>query len=98
MAGQLAIVVYRSLVGEFRSKTLDVQVRWFAGSDPEEVRQLIEAEPLHAYRNPEDQLVTWELAEIMTIEPFSTHESGEEVVGFIASTEELSELAGSNEG
>lgn len=93
MAGQLAIVAYRSLVGGVLSDSMDFQVRWFADEDAEEVRRLIQAEPLLDYLNSDGQLVTWELARIFAIEPFSPHQSGEEIVGFIASTQELSELA-----
>jgi hypothetical protein len=93
MAGHLAIVAYRCLVGGVPTATLDVQVRWFADDDPQHVRRLIEADRLSSYSNSEGDVVCWELAQIFGIEPFSPKQSGEEIVGFIASTEEWSELA-----
>ena len=93
MAGHLAIVAYRCLVGGVPSATLDVQVRWFADDDPQHVRRLIEADPFSRYSNSDGDVVCWELAQIFGIEPFAPKESGEEIVGFIASTEELADLA-----
>ena len=92
MAGKLAIVAYRCLVGGIRSDTLDFQVRWFDVEDAEQTRRLIQAEPFLAYKNSDDDLVTWELAQIFAIEPFSPQASGEEVIGFIASIDELTDL------
>ncbi|TWT61329.1 hypothetical protein [Rubinisphaera italica] len=43
--------------------------------------------------NDNGETVSWELAEVFAIEPFVPKISGEEIVGFIASTEELSDLA-----
>lgn len=93
MAGHLAIVAYRALVGGLPSGKVDIQVRWFSGGDPGGIRRLIESEPASSYRNPDDEVVYWELSDILAIEPFEPSESGEEVVGFIASSEELSGLA-----
>ncbi len=93
MAGQLAIVAYRSLVDGLGSGSVDIQVQWHVGDDPEEARRTIEATPISTYSNPYGQMVSWELVQIFAIEPFEPRGSGEEVVGFIASTEELSELA-----
>lgn len=93
MAGQLAIVAYRCLVAGLSSDSLDFQVRWFAHEDAEEIRRHIQGEPLRSYLNSDGEVVSWELVEIFAIEPFAPRESGEEVVGFIASTQELSDLA-----
>jgi hypothetical protein len=93
MAGQLAIVAFRALVGGLPSGTVDIQVRWFAEKDAERVRRFIESEPASSYLNSDDEVVYWELSSVLAIEPFDPRESGEEIVGFIASAEELSGLA-----
>lgn len=93
MAGHLGIIAYRALVGGLPTGKLDIQVRWFAEDDAERIRLLIESEPLLSYQNPDDEVVSWELSGVLAIEPFEPKNSGEEVVGFIASVEELSDLA-----
>lgn len=75
------------------SGTLDIQVRWFSATDDEEVRRLITDDPIHSYKNSDEETVTWELVQIFAIEPFEPRDSGDEVVGFIAETSELTELA-----
>lgn len=89
----LAIVAYRCLVAGVSKKKLDVQVRWFDVESEAAVRRLIEDDPIHGYKNSDDENVCWELAEIFEIEPFAPQLSGEEVIGFIASSDELAELA-----
>jgi hypothetical protein len=93
MSGHLAIVAYRALVAGIPSNSVDFQVQWFAENDAAEVRRIIEAKPFHCYSNSSDEEVCWELVEVFAIEPFNPSESGEEIVGFIASTDELSDLA-----
>lgn len=93
MAGHLVIVAYRSLVGGVPTGMVDFQVRWFADDDAERIRRLIESEPVESYRNSDQEVVSWELSSILAIEPFEPRESGEEVVGFIASAEKLPGLA-----
>ena len=93
MAGHLAIVAYRGIVGGLPSGSVDFQVRWFADADAEQARRRIEAEHFSAYLNSDGEQVCWELVQIFAIEQFSPLASGEEIVGFIAFTEELSELA-----
>ena len=96
MAGQLAIVAYRALVGGLPSGKVDIQVRWFADQDTERVRQFIEAEPASSYLNSDDEVVCWEFSNVLAIEPFdprASREAGEEIIGFIASAEELAGLA-----
>ena len=96
MVGQLAIVAYRALVGGLTSGEVDIQVRWFAGQDAEHVRLFIESEPASSYLNSDNEVVYWEFSEVLAIEPFDPkefRESGEEIIGFIASAEELAGLA-----
>lgn len=94
MTGSLAIVAYRGSVEGVRTGSLDVQVRWFDSTDHEDIRKQIEAEPFSTYSNPYGETVTWELVQIMAIDPFAPRASGEEVVGFIASKRELRQLLG----
>jgi hypothetical protein len=93
MAHYLAIVAYRCLVSGVPSGTLDVQVQWYDAENEATIRQLIEANPIHSYKNGDDETVSWELAEVFAIEPFAPTTSGDEVIGFIAETSELSDLA-----
>lgn len=96
MIGHLAIVAYRSLVAGLASSTVDLQVRWFAVEDEDEVRRIIEAEPASGYLNPNGETVLREFSGILAIEKFDPGKAldhGEEMIGFIASTEELTDLA-----
>jgi len=92
VAGHLAIIGYRSLVGGVPSGSLDIQVRWYAHPDPEQVRHQVRTEPLQRYQNPGGDEVCWELVEIFAIEPFAPSESGGELIGFIANVDELRSL------
>jgi len=93
MGGLLAIAAYRSLVGGSPSGGVDIQVRWIDSTNADEVRARLIAEPFMRYSNPAEEQVCWELVEVLAIEPFEPKESGEEVIGFIASAEELRRLA-----
>ena len=92
MAGALAIIAYRGLIAGESCGSVDISVRWFVETDEERIRQLVESESSHSYRNSEGELISWELVEILAIEEISSTESGEEVVGFIASADELAAL------
>jgi hypothetical protein len=89
MAALLAIVAYRGSVAGVRTNSLDLQVRWFDTTDQNFIRQQIAAEPFSSYTNSDGETVTWELVQIMAIDTFNPHTSGEEVVGFIASKREM---------
>ncbi|WP_339747835.1 hypothetical protein [uncultured Rubinisphaera sp.] len=92
MSQFIAIVAYRCLINGISNKSLDIQVQWFNVTNIDEVRQQIWQAPICCYKNDDDETVSWELAEVFAIEPFVPEISGEEIVGFIASTEELSDL------
>jgi|GEM_PF-6687687 len=89
----LAIVAYRCIVGDKAHDSLDVQVQWFDVENAAVIRELINAVPIQSYKNSDDELVSWELTSILEIEPFTPQRSGDEVIGFIASTQELNDLA-----
>jgi hypothetical protein len=93
MPAHLAIVAYRALVEGRPTGKVDIQVRWFDDDDPAAIRRRIESESFMSYLNPDDEVVCWELSDVISIEPFEPRESGEEVVGFITSAEDFSELA-----
>ena len=92
MTQYLAIVAYRCLVAGLPTDTLDIQVQWHEARDEASVRASIAADPIHSYKNSDGDTVSWELAEVMVVEPFAPKNSGEEVVGFIATTGELADL------
>ncbi|MDX1947024.1 MAG: hypothetical protein SFU86_16600 [Pirellulaceae bacterium] len=89
MSGHLAIAAYRGLINGEPSGSLDLQVRWFADEDAALVRAAIQSESAQVYFNNAGEEVRWELADILAIEPFDSHQSGDEVVGFITSLAEL---------
>jgi hypothetical protein len=93
MPQYLAIVAYRSLVAGVPTKKLDFQVRWFNEENEAVVRQLIGDDPIHTYENANGETVSWELAEVFEVETFDPQRSGDEVIGFIASTRALRNLA-----
>lgn len=93
MAQFLAIVAYRCLVAGVSRQSLDVKVQWFDAPDADAVCRLIQADPISSYKNSDDNTVSWELVQIFSVEPFAPTQSGDEVVGFIASIKELADLA-----
>jgi hypothetical protein len=90
----LAIVAYRCFVSGEPFDSVDIQVRWFEASDEAAVQKMLDDEqPDPAYFDEDGATVTWELAQIFSIDEFGTPESGEEIAGFIASAAELAALA-----
>ena len=92
MKSYLAIVAYRCLVAGVSKQKLDIQVMWFNAGDKDAVRDEIRASPLQSYLNSDGDTVTWELVEIFAVDEFAPNASGEEVIGFIASIDELADL------
>lgn len=93
MRQYLAIVAYRCFVAGSMKGSLDLQVRWFEAADEASVRASIADDPIHAYKNSDDETVSWELSQVIAVEPFAPNASGDEVIGFITSARELSRLA-----
>jgi hypothetical protein len=93
LAQHLSISAYRCFVAGVATGSLDIQVRWFEATEIAAVHAMLASDPIHCYENSAGETVTWELVAIFEIEPFTPRESGEEVVGFIASTRELTKLA-----
>lgn len=89
--GHLAIVSYRALIDGVESSKLDFRVLWFESSDPDEIRELIMCKPLERYLNGDGQEVCWELIEVLAVEAFDPADSGDEVIGFVTSTDALPE-------
>lgn len=89
MSRWLAIVAYRCEVAGVPSDSLDLQVRYFEAESAEEVASRICDEPDAEYMNGDGELVTWPFVCVVAVEPFSEPADGEEVVGFIARTNEI---------
>ena len=85
----LAIVAYRCEVAGVPTESLDIQVRYFEAESAEEVVSRIFAEPDAEYMNGDGELLTWPFVCVVAVEPFSEPADGEEVVGFIARTNEI---------
>ncbi len=93
MSVHLAIAAYRCLIAGIPSNTLDIKILWYPDSNIDEIRQRIREEPFSSYENSDGDTVTWELVEIFSIEPLEPKWPGDEVIGFIADTDELCDLA-----
>lgn len=90
----LAIVAYQCQVNGVSTGSVDFQVRYFNLCDAADVVAALRSEPSHAYRNHLDEMVVWPIVEIFAVERLKSHASGDEVIGFIAGTEELASLGG----
>ena len=89
----LAIVVYGSEVAGKKGDSLDIQTRFFEASSEEEVVERIEGENPCTYSNDRGEEVAWPLRAIMAVEEFGDLESGEELIGFISSANDIAMLA-----
>jgi hypothetical protein len=88
----LAIVIYRCVVGNKRSRELNFQVRHFKCRSEKDVTKYLKSEKPHMYKNPYGQNVKWSLSQIMAIEEYDSRRivfKGEEIIGFIAGVSEL---------
>ena len=93
MSPYLAIVAYRCLVAGTRRGMLNIQVQWHEAADEGVVRSSIASKPIYKYLNSDDDVVSWELSGVLAVEPFTPKQSGDEVVGFIASIRQLRNFA-----
>ncbi len=79
----LLIARYDCFVAGKPTDVVDYQVRSYDVPDHTDLEALLSAEPIHRYRNGDDEEVEWRFAEIVASEWEPRFDSGEEVIGFI---------------
>lgn len=89
----LVITASRCLIDGVPAPSLDVSVHYCLAASEKEARARMSDSPGDSYRNDAGEQVTWELVEILAVEEFGRVRSGDEVVGFIAELDELTDLA-----
>jgi hypothetical protein len=66
-----------------QTESVDYQVRSYDIPEHTDLDMMLRAEPIHRYRNGEDEEVEWRFVEIVATEWEPRFTSGEEVIGFI---------------
>ena len=79
----LLIARYDCFVAGKPTDSVDYQVRSYDVPDHTDLDVMLSAEPIHRYRNSDDEEVEWRFAEIVATEWEPRFDSGEEVIGFI---------------
>lgn len=93
MTARLALVAYRCEVNGAPTDTLDLQVRYF--DDPAvDIEPYLRQEPMHSYRNVQNEVTTWMLVDVLAIEELSQPKNGGEVLGFITSGAAIAQWTG----
>lgn len=92
MSRWLAIAAYRCRVAGVVDGHVDFQVRCFDLPAASDVEDALRSEPPHEYENHLGETVSWSLARIFEIRCMLALASGDEIVGFTATIEELSSL------
>ncbi|MCE1205379.1 MAG: hypothetical protein LWW79_12340 [Holophagaceae bacterium] len=85
----LAIAAYRNEFDGAPGGSIDIRVLGFDLETEEKVRSAISNEPVTVYENDQGEQVSWKLVQILAIEEFAFPENGEELIGFIAESEEF---------
>ena len=94
----LAIAIYRGVVADAPTGSLDIQTCCVEGRTEEDVVRRLRDSRSQGYENSDGERVTWELCEIMAIEELGQIEPGDELIGFVAGVDELRELAMPGDG
>lgn len=92
MSRWLAIAAYRCRIDGTLNGSVDFQVRYFDLPAASDVEEALRNEPPHEYESPLGERVSWSLARIFEIRCMLAMASGDEIVGFTATAEELSSL------
>jgi hypothetical protein len=85
----LAIAAYRNEFDGAPGGSIDIRVLGFDLETEDEVRAAISNEPVVVYENDQGEQVSWNLAQVLAVEEFAFHENAEELIGFIAESEEF---------
>ena len=92
MNSYYAMVIHRAVVAGEPTDLLDVSAYFYLAETEDEVRDLIEQEEPTSYVGGYGDDVTWRLVRVLSIDQCSRMESGAEVIGFIASNDEIVKL------
>jgi hypothetical protein len=85
----LAIAAYRNQFDGAPGGSIDIRVLGFDLETEEEVRAAVSNEPVAVYENDQGEQVSWCLVHILAIEESVFHENGDELIGFIAESNEF---------
>lgn len=88
----LAVAAYQCRIDGVANGSVDFQVRYFDLPAASDVEETLRGELPHEYENDLGETVSWPLTRIFEIRCLLAMATGDEVVGFTATTEELSAL------
>lgn len=92
MSRWLAIAAYRCRIDGVANGSVDFQVRYFDLPVASDVEEALRGEIPHEYENHLGETVSWSLVRIFEIRCMLAMASGDEIVGFTATADELSSL------
>lgn len=92
MSRWLAVAAYQCRINGAPNGAIDFQIRYFDLPASPDVEEALRGEPLHEYENHLGETVSWPLARIFEIRCLLAMATGDEIVGFTATVEELSSL------
>jgi hypothetical protein len=79
----LLIARYDCFVAGKQVDSVDYQVRSYDIPADTDLDVMLSSEPIHRYRNSDDEEVEWRFADIVATEWEPRFDSGQEVIGFI---------------
>ncbi|MEM9478706.1 MAG: hypothetical protein AAGA58_03480 [Verrucomicrobiota bacterium] len=83
----LLIARYDCFVNGQQTGTADYQVRYFECLSDHDAKARLRDEPPHEYLNELGELVHWKFVEILAIEQDPVFRDGDEIIGFITTTQ-----------
>jgi hypothetical protein len=86
----LVMTVLRCEMNRRLTRTRDIACLYMRARTRLEAVRKVLTKPVHSYRNAKHELVRWPLVDIMACEPLSSPRDGDEIIGFICDTRELS--------
>lgn len=96
MSRWLAIAAYQCRINGVASGSVDFRVRYFNVPGPADVEATLKGEPPQAYENHLGETVSWSLVQIFDIQGLIPPRSGDEIIGFIAQSDDLAALGGTD--
>ncbi|WP_078082615.1 hypothetical protein [Microbulbifer mangrovi] len=90
MSTALAIAAYKAEIDGKATGSIDFQVRFFQALDEEQAKLFLLGEEPTCYKNESGELVCWCFERLVAFSEYSDPENGEELVGFITNSSEIS--------
>lgn len=94
MSRWLAIAAYQCRINGVADGSVDFRVRYFNLPGPADVEAALTGEPPQEYENQLGETVSWPLVQIFDIQGLLPTKSGDEMIGFVAQSDELAALGG----